>query len=208
MMYKYKWPSTPYVQDVAPEDLYDRFEGHGVIVTEKLDGENTTMTREFIHARSLDSRSHPSRDYVKGMWGARRHLIPEGIYVVGENVYAKHSIFYPEISGPFYIFAMYKVQDERPRVLSWDQTVSIAKQIGLPMVPVIGETIVGAKHFHLWENRPSRFGPESEGFVARLAKEFWLSDWGTHVVKWVRPNHVQTDAHWMYQPVVRNGVEE
>lgn len=208
-MERYKWPSTPYITDLSPEELYDRFDGRHVIVTEKLDGENTTMTNEFIHARSLDSKPHPSRDYVRGMWGAIRYRIPTGLYIVGENVYAKHSIFYPEISSPFYVFAMYEHKIGKGLELySWSRTVKMAKQLGLFTVPVLGEAITGVKHMDLWKKGPSKYGPEREGFVVRPECEFPLKDWEKRTAKWVRPNHVQTDAHWMYRPIVRNGIKE
>jgi hypothetical protein len=42
----------------------DSFEGRRVIVTEKMDGENTTMYSDYIHARSVDGRSHSSQDWA------------------------------------------------------------------------------------------------------------------------------------------------
>lgn len=210
MMDKHKWPSTPYITDLDAEELYDRFDGKPTIVTEKLDGENTTMTREFIHARSLDSKNHPSRNYVKRLWGVIQYRIPQGLYIVGENVFAKHSILYTELTDFFYVFAMYKHKTGQGLyVIPWEQTVKIAKDLGLPCVPKLGETVVGAKHLFLWtSDRGSVFGPEREGFVLRPENEFPFKDWENRTAKWVRPNHVQTDAHWMYQPVVRNGVKE
>ena len=52
-----KYPSTPYL-DLTNFPLI----GKQVIVTEKMDGENTSMYRHRIHARSIDSLPHPSRD--------------------------------------------------------------------------------------------------------------------------------------------------
>jgi len=43
----------------------NRLIGREVVVTEKMDGENTTMYCDNIHARSIDGRHHPSRDWVK-----------------------------------------------------------------------------------------------------------------------------------------------
>ncbi len=48
-----------------------------VIATLKLDGENTTMYSDHIHARSLDSAHHPSRTMIKQIHGAIKHLIPK-----------------------------------------------------------------------------------------------------------------------------------
>lgn len=55
------------VAEVSPEFLKGP-----VVITEKMDGENTTLYRDGLHARSLDSRHHPSRNWVKpnGLRGA------------------------------------------------------------------------------------------------------------------------------------------
>lgn len=41
------------------------------IITEKMDGENTTMMKDCIYARSLDSINHPSRNWVVGLQGCK-----------------------------------------------------------------------------------------------------------------------------------------
>ena len=52
------------------------FSGKKVVVTEKLDGENTTLYSDHIHARSIDSKHHPSRNWVKVLHGNIKHEIP------------------------------------------------------------------------------------------------------------------------------------
>ena len=69
----------------------DVFEGQQVMICEKLDGENTSEYKDYIHARSLDSDSHPSRNWVKNHWAQHGYEIPEGWRVCGENMFAKHS---------------------------------------------------------------------------------------------------------------------
>lgn len=70
----YKYPRTPHLSfspGVGEDDLklnrHKIFANCQVVVTEKLDGENTTLYRNYIHARSLDSRHHPSRAWVKAL---------------------------------------------------------------------------------------------------------------------------------------------
>jgi len=46
----------------------NRLHGREVVVTEKMDGENTTLYDDTLHARSIDGRYHPSRDWVKRFW--------------------------------------------------------------------------------------------------------------------------------------------
>jgi len=96
------------------------FDGKEVVVTEKMDGENTTIMNNIVHARSVDGRSHPSRNIVK-QWAADwQHEIPDGWKIRGENVYAKHSIFYDNLEAYFLGFAIW---DESNICLSWDDTL-------------------------------------------------------------------------------------
>jgi hypothetical protein len=44
----------------------------------------------------------------------------------------------------------------------------------------------------------------NEGYVIRLADTFNIKDFQQSVGKFVRPNHVQTDEHWMSKPVEPN----
>lgn len=74
---KMKYPRTmhlPWSRGYTDDDKIlratDHFAGQEVVITEKMDGENTTMYPDFIHARSLDSKDHPSRHYVKTLHGA------------------------------------------------------------------------------------------------------------------------------------------
>lgn len=69
---KVKYPKTmhlPWSRSYTDDDKIlrntDHFAGREVVITEKMDGENTTMYRDFMHARSLDSKDHTSRHYVK-----------------------------------------------------------------------------------------------------------------------------------------------
>ena len=59
-------------------DSLEAFHGREVVVTEKMDGENASLYSNHYHARSLDSRHHGSRDWIKSFHGTVRHNIPEG----------------------------------------------------------------------------------------------------------------------------------
>lgn len=179
-MNRIKWPSIPYGTE-APK---------GWMATEKMDGENTTMTREFIHARSVDSKDHESRHWVKGLWSGIRWDMEYGLYIVGENLFAKHSIHYVELPSYFMVFAtLWASPKGKIYVNSWDATKSVARRLGLEIVPEVTS--------HDW-------GQQREGTVFRNPGQFLLSDIEHNMMKMVRPNHVQTDDHWFYQPVVQN----
>ena len=50
---------------VLPDTAH--FNSQEVVVTVKMDGENTTLYPDYLHARSLDSRNHPSRNWIKNL---------------------------------------------------------------------------------------------------------------------------------------------
>ena len=72
-----KYPRTlhvPWSIGVTSDDRVlqnmDGFETQEVIVLEKLDGENTSLYKDAIHARSLSSGHNPSRTWVKTLQGS------------------------------------------------------------------------------------------------------------------------------------------
>ncbi len=203
-MHRVKYPRTrhlPWSPGSTSDDLFADsllpFRGQRVIVTEKMDGENTSLYRDGLHARSIDGRHHPSRDWVKAMHGRMAHQIPEGWRVCGENLYALHSIAYAALPS---FFLMFSVWNEQNHCLSWDETVEWAALLGLAHVPVLFDGIYD-------EHALRELAPDTsvtEGYVVRLASRFAYADFGDSVAKWVRTNHIQSEEHWMHKPVVPN----
>jgi len=204
----YKYPRTyhlPWSPGTTSDDriLSDlsSFEAMGdVVVTEKLDGENTSLYPATLHARSVDSRHHPSRDWVKRLWGQICHEIPQGMRVCGENVFARHSIKYEELPCYFLVFGIY----EGERCLSWDETVEWCSLLNLEVVPTLyrgkwDEDVIKSCYTGI-----SKYGGTQEGYVVRNAKSFSIKDFSLNVAKYVRKNHVQTSDFWMNQPIVPN----
>ena len=174
------------------------FEGREVVVTEKLDGENTSLYRDGLHARSLDSAHHPSRAWVKALHGRISAEIPEDMRICGENLAARHSIPYNELLSFFYGFSVWRGD----RCLDWDSTVEFLEQIGIPTPPVLYRGPWDAKIIRALRIQSST----QEGYVVRTVNEFDYAAFRRHCAKWVRPNHVQTDSHWMFQAMVQNGL--
>jgi hypothetical protein len=204
-MDKFKYPRTPHLPwsgSIANDDIVKEISpallSQEVVVTEKMDGENFSMTRDYCHARSLDSKDHVSRNWVKGLYGNIRWNIPEDIKIVGENLFAEHSISYKNLLSYFQIFTMFR-NDE---VLSWKETCEIAESLGLNTVPVLymGQC-TQEDLFNIFNNAIER---GAEGIVVRIANSFHRKDFQDCVAKAVRPNHVQTDDHWMFKPIVKN----
>jgi hypothetical protein len=188
------------------EKLLESFEGKEVVVTEKMDGENTTGYRDYIHARSIDGRNHPSRSWVKQLHSAIANDIPEGWRISGENLFARHSIFYKGLPSFFLVFAIYDQKDE---CLPWDETVEYANLLGLKTVPVLYRGVYDDEKVKACFKGKSTFGgSEQEGYVMRLASAI---PWPRHTAsfaKFVRKNHVQTTHNWMHEATVRNELEE
>lgn len=206
MSNKFKYPRTFHVpwslgrsdDDKIQYDL-SNFDGKEVIVTEKKDGENSTMMRDSVYARSLDSNNHPSRNWLKGLWGTINYNIPEDWRVCGENVYAKHSIYYEDLPSYFLVF---NIWDENNNCLSWRDTIDWCKLLGLEHVPVLYQGIFDVDKIKIM---CAELDPEKqEGLVVRLAESFKFSDFSKSVVKYVRKNHLQTDEHWMKQKITPN----
>jgi hypothetical protein len=209
----YHLPWSPGVtkDDRVVEDVEAMFSGKEIVVTEKMDGENTTMYRDYLHARSLDYSPHASRDRVKAMWAAIAHDIPEGWRVCGENLFAEHSLHYSNLESYFYIFSVW---NEKNVCLSWNETREWAQLLGFPTVPrwfsgkfyIIGQ--MGLERMFdahaLVEGEPA-----CEGYVVRNAGEFHYKDFRHNVAKYVRANHVQhKDGHWVNRQVVPNDLRK
>ena len=205
---KIKYPKTmhlPWSRSYTDDDKILRstahFIGQEVVVTEKMDGENTTMYPDHIHARSLDSKDHSSRHYVKTLHGGIRYLIPEGWRLCGENMYAKHSIKYEALPGYFMLFSVW---NDRNVCLSWDETEKLAHRLHIPTVPVLYRGIWDEQAVKACYTRQSNCGGEQEGYVVRLTNSFDYEDFRSSLAKFVRKNHVQTDEHWLSRPVEPN----
>jgi predicted kinase len=199
------YPRTPHLpwspgataDDVRAGDL-SGLRGREVVVTEKLDGENTTLYADGMHARSLDSAHHPSRAWVKGLQGRIGARIPVGWRVCGENVYARHSIAYQELESWFYGFSVWAGD----RCLDWDRTVAFLRRLGIPAPPVLWRGVFDERAL-----RGLRLDTErQEGYVVRTVEGFGREEFAGRVAKWVRRQHVRTDTHWMHATVVANGL--
>ena len=209
------WSDTQSRDDVFIQDC-SCFEGKQVVITEKLDGENTNLygvsdqyPNGRFHARSQETNHHPSRTWIKQLLAGICFQIPKCDQLCGENLYAHHSIFYTELPSYFFLFNM--VRDYV--VLSWEEIEYTAESLFLETAPVLYRGLWDEEKVKsIWTgkgNYPTFDGPDgksvdAEGYVVRLASEFPVTDFHISVAKYVRKNHVQTDEHWMTKEVVPN----
>lgn len=203
-----KYPSTPHLPWSLGLQNNDRlilhldaFQGQEVVVTEKLDGENTSLYQDDLHARSLDTRPHPSRTWVKAERGRIAHEIPVGWRFCGENVYAVHSLRYEDLAGYFYLFSVW---DDRNMSLAWDEVLDWAQRLQLPTPRELYRGLWDEEALQAIQIDLERM----EGYVVRVTGEISYQEFPLKLAKWVRPNHVQTDQHWLSKPVEANGLKE
>lgn len=205
-----KYPRTyhlPWSPGVLKDDRVlgsiSYFVNKRVIVTVKMDGENTTLYSDYIHARSIDSKNHGSRDWVKRFHGEMSFNIPEGYRVCGENLYAKHSIHYNNLES---YFLMFSIWNDKNVCLSWDETKEWAELLNVKMVPVIYDGIWNEEEIKKLYS--SEFnGDLCEGYVVRLAESFPYGAFRNSVAKYVRAGHVGTHAHWARHTVIPNKIK-
>ena len=237
----YKYPKTFHVkwsENLQNDDrlLYSTSElvNRRIIVSEKLDGECFSLYKTYTHARSINSKDHPTRHWVKALHASVKHLIPRDWRICGENMFALHSIYYTELTSYFYVFAIF---DEKNIEIPWDDTVKMCEDLGLQHVPVlydgvwdlekVGECYTGQSLFKGWQPKEGiktfsdfreliltgkpveDFGdPTQEGYVIRVADSFHYDDFQTHTCKWVRKSHVRSSDHWMSEQIIKNKKKE
>lgn len=207
---RHKYPRTPHLpfspgrtDDDRVLSSLDHFRDREIVASIKMDGENASLYRTGFHARSLDSRHHPSRDWLARFHAAFAHEIPDGWRICGENLYARHSIGYEDLPSYFMGFSVW---DETNTALSWADTLEFFELLGVTPVPELVAYRGVFDEARLRALAQSWDVSTQEGFVVRLAGSIPFEAFGQSCAKWVRREHVQTDTHWMHQAVVPNGL--
>lgn len=182
---------------------FEYYRGKEIVVTEKLDGENSCLCQKGVFARShgAETRSPWSINLWgdNGLYWKVKGLIDDDLLIFGENLYGEHSIHYEKLRDYFHVFACYN--ETTDKWWSWDDVKFVSKVLGVPHVPTLWRGIAESED-QIREliiqtmNMPSAYGNTKEGVVIRLANEFDGEDFPNYVCKYVRANHVQTDEHW------------
>lgn len=198
-----KYPRTyhfPFSEGATNDDrIQAHWQGilqHELVVTEKLDGENSCLKKSGIYARSHGAvNRNPWAKPVWDIWERVGHTLGD-LHVFGENMYAVHSLEYRELEHYFYIFGI----RDGENWLAWEEVVEYTQLLDLPTVPVIQRSYFDEKSLKTvieqQQRNGSRLGGASEGVVCRVAAAFPETAFGESVLKYVRKNHVQTDEHW------------
>lgn len=173
-----------------------------LVVTEKMDGENTTIHTGGSHARSPDSRYHPSRDWLKAFAAGISPYLREGERIVGENLFARHSVAYDALPSYFLGFAWIVDEEVQP----WDLTLARFEELGIQAVPTLYR---GPYRKGLFDGLAKSLDlTRQEGFVVRTAEAFMESAMPDRVGKYVREGHVQSEIHWMKAELIPNKLAE
>lgn len=196
-------PFSPGLQndDRRVESGWEELLNNTLVLTEKLDGENSCMNRYNVFARS---HSSPTRSpWSRNLWGAGglhdriKNKIGEDEYIYGENLYGIHSIEYTELTSYFHLFGV----RNNNIWYSWDDVELMAECLDVPTVPVLQiqkfSTVKELEEcilFHM--HGGSNYGSEIEGVVVRNINSYPIDQFQKNVVKYVRKGHVQTDQFW------------
>jgi hypothetical protein len=177
-----------------------------LVHTEKLDGENNCVSRTGVFARSHSApTSSPWTRSLREKWEVMKHDLGD-MEIFGENLYAIHSIEYRKLEQHYFVFAI-RTMDTW---LSWAEVKFYAAMFDLAVVPelatvtpkdesslrrdvlYLAEQESVFESFDIVTNRPCA----REGIVSRNTEEFAVADFDQNIFKYVRKNHVKTDAHW------------
>lgn len=212
MDHLYKYPKTPHVPwSVGTSDdktLADdsQFIGKEVVVTLKMDGENTSIYRGYMHARSLYPPNHPSQSWVKQLAGQIGWLLEGDERVCGENLYAKHTVEYNELPTYFMVFSIWKGD----LCYDWKHTLLLCYELDrLNTVPVIYEGVYDKSKI-IEAYQP--YAAINEGYVIRSTSSFSYEDFDKNVAKFVNPEFRQalkeSTVHWASAKVIPNKLKE
>ncbi len=203
-----KYPKTAHLpwsgtiqKDDRVQAVPSAWVGQTVVVTEKMDGENTSIYRDHIHARSVDSPNHLSRNWVKNWAASIQHEIPDGWRICGENLYARHTIPYGDLP---HFFLGFSIWNEANVCLSWAETQEWFDLLGIVPVPVLYEGIYNETWIRALATR--EWMRDHEGYVIRPAAAFTFRQFTAVTAKYVRPGHNQDGSThgFRYKRVIPN----
>ena len=179
-------------------DSVDSLLGIDIIITEKLDGSNTAITKKGVYGRShAEFTKNPWDLKSWEIWERIGRDIDENVFIFGEGMYGIHSIEYSNLESYFYLFG---VRDKNIWII-WEGVEEYYYIIDIKNVNVLSKGITSKANEsktiveHL-SNEKSKLGGLREGIVLRNADHFHNDDFSSNVVKWVRKDHVKTDIHW------------
>jgi hypothetical protein len=205
----YHYPFSPGTtsDDRINHDYWKNLEQiQNLVHTEKLDGENTCISKIGVFARSHATPTrHPWANHLQEKWNWLKRDLGE-LEIFGENLYAIHSIEYQKLEQHFFVFGV----REKDQWLSWEETKFYAALLDFPTVPELSfekaeieknyenELLKLTTKSSTFQSADAHTGEpcQMEGIVSRNAAGFPVHAFKENVFKYVRKNHVKTDEHW------------
>lgn len=180
----------------------DHFIGKQVVVSIKMDGENTTIYNDHIHARSLNSNiDSEDRRWIDALRKSKiENNIPDSYRICGENLFYKHTVYYDDLKSMFYVFSIW----DNVVCLSWEETKLWCGLLDLEHVPIIYEGEYNREIIINEFNKYIKTNNNVEGFVVRLSDEFNINDFEKSLNKYVRNTFEIPDNHWKYSKKTLN----
>lgn len=170
-----------------------------VVVTEKMDGENVSLYRDFLHTRSVSRIPHVSRAWLDTFWDKIRHSIPPDWRICGEYLFVTHTVGYRSLPSYFMAFSVW---NERNVCLDWGSTAAFLQRLGIAQVPALYHGLFDRAAIELaWRTNGT---PNSEGYIVRATKEFTLRDFRQFVGKYIRRGYQQSEPVKQH---IRTGAE-
>jgi hypothetical protein len=251
MMPLHKYPRTRHLEgsrlQPGDEDLdsvpFSEIAGRFLVLEEKLDGANAGLSFDESGGLRLQSRGHYLTGGVREkhfnllkQWASAhtaslREVLGSRYVLYGEWLYAKHTIFYDQLTHYFHEFDVY--DRDTDTFLATEQRRLLLAGRPLVSVPVLWEgtarslddlvSLVGPSRYKgpAWRQRLTTLCAERSLDAERVWKETDFSDQmeglyvkveeGGRVVgryKWIRASFltavVDSGMHWLKRPIVPN----
>lgn len=200
-----KYPRTyhlPYSEKTTSDDkrlendhmFGDMLRKRYVVVMEKMDGENTSITMDKVWARSLNSNANDEgRRWIDRVRTMQQELLKMGYRLCGENMFYKHTIEYNNLETAFYGFSIWRNET----CLSWENTKALFDEFNIKTPKIIFEGLYDKdKIMELYKEIKSQ--RPIEGFVVRDIDSFELPEFPAYVAKFVDKDFIidTTEKHW------------
>ena len=209
----------PWSQSLNKDDKYihnnNLFVNKQVVILVKYDGESTSLYSDgTFHARSLYSKSNPSRDWLHNWWSNivftdeyKQLLIKyPDLRLVGENMYAVHTIKYNNLPD---FFILHSAWNELT-CLSWDETEAISILLNMSTAAVLYRGLYVESIAKLYNSLELYNHDPIEGYIIRNSQSYNYLDSDNNIAKFVSSNFKidDTKKHWTSQTITRNNIKQ
>lgn len=188
------------------------FIGKEIVVTEKLDGGNESISKDFCLPRAMDENSfmygHKSRNWIKSFWNQIRNDIPDDLIISIENMFAIHTIYYDLL--PSFAMGIGVWSKSKDCLISFDKTLEWFNLFGIPNMPILYRGIYNEKEIQKCYSGKSKLASDSiqEGYVVRLTEEIPRKEFGMKLFKFVSNTFIIPNEHWSKNQITLNKLKE